>query len=298
MRAAAPVSPSDLSSPTTFTTHVATKIEEPWSMHAFPNDQPWLKRAIADLGLHELPGAAARPRIIEMYAKAGHPEITSDEVAWCSAALNTWMVEANIRGTGSLAARSWLAWGRAVDIRKVIPRGAVLIFRREDSSWQGHVCLCLEDRDGIVTVIGGNQSDAVTIARYRKAALIGARWPDTVGNSRTIQSLIGSGLAETAERGAGQAAEHIEVNSDRVAEALGAAQQQATQLASHLRIAQYPLIALAVAGLLYAIYRFVWRHLKPRSLPQASEDGPSIEEAVVDMTAGPVPARNKKRRSR
>jgi hypothetical protein len=183
-------------------------------------------------------------------------------------------------------------------LRKTIPRGAVLIFRRGNSSWQGHVCLCLEDRDGIVTVIGGNQSDAVTIARYRKAALIGARWPDTVGNSRTIQSLVGSGLAETAERGAGQVAEHVETNSDQIAEALGTAQQQVTELASHLRIAQYLLVATAVAGLGYAIYRFVWRHLKPRSLPQASEDGPSIEEAVVDMTAGPVPARSKKRRSR
>jgi hypothetical protein len=70
---------------------------------------------------------------------------------------------------GSLAARSWLAWGRAVDLRKTIPRGAVLIFRRGRSSWQGHVCLCLEDRDGTVTVIGGNQSDAVTIVRYRKS---------------------------------------------------------------------------------------------------------------------------------
>jgi hypothetical protein len=97
----------------------------------------WLKRAFADLGLQEFPGAAARPRIVEMYAKAGHPEIKSDEVAWCSAAVNAWMVESNVRGTASLAARSWLAWGRAIDIRKTIPRGAVLIFRRGNSSWQG-----------------------------------------------------------------------------------------------------------------------------------------------------------------
>jgi uncharacterized protein (TIGR02594 family) len=159
--------------------------------HALANDPPWLKRAFADLGIQELPGAAARPRIVEMYAKAGHPEIKSDEVAWCSAAVNAWMMESNIRGTGSLVARSWLSWGRAVDSRKIIPRGAVLIFRRGKSSWQGHVCLCLNDRDGTLTVIGGNQKDGVTIDRYRKAALIGARWPDTVGNSRTIQSLVG-----------------------------------------------------------------------------------------------------------
>jgi uncharacterized protein (TIGR02594 family) len=268
------------------------------SMHAFPNDPPWLKQAFADLGLQELPGAAARPRIVEMYAKAGHPEITSDEVAWCSAAVNAWMVESNIRGTGSLVARSWLSWGRAVDRRKTIPRGAVLVLRRGRSSWQGHVCLCLQDRDGILTVIGGNQKDGVTIDRYRKATLIGARWPDTVGNSRTIQSLLGSGLAETAERGAGHTAEQIEVSSDQVAEALGAAQQQVAEFASYLRIAQYLLIALAVAGFLYAIYRFVWRHLKPLPIPEVQEEGPSVDEAPVEANPTPVAVRSRKRRAR
>ena len=105
-------------------------------------------------------------------------------------------------------------------------------------------------------------------------------------------------MAETAERGAGQAAEHVEQNADQIAEAIGTAQQQVTELASHLRIAQYLLVAIAVAGLCYAIYRFVWRHLKPRPLPQASEDGPTIDDAVVDMAAAPVPVRSKKRRSR
>jgi uncharacterized protein (TIGR02594 family) len=266
--------------------------------HALANDPPWLKRAFADLGLQELPGAAARPRIVEMYAKAGHPEITSDEVAWCSAAVNAWMVESNIRGTGSLVARSWLNWGRAVDQCRTIPRGAVLILRRGNSSWQGHVCLCLEDRDDTLTVIGGNQKDGVTIDRYRKAALIGARWPDTVGNSRTIQSLIGSGLAETAERGAGQVAEHVEVNSDQIAEAIGSAQQQVAEFASYLRIAQYLLVALAVAGFLYAIYRFVWRHLKPLPVPEVHEEGPSIDEVPMALTPVRVAARGRKRRAR
>jgi hypothetical protein len=47
-------------------------------------------------------------------------------------------------------------------------------------------------------------------------------------------------------RGAGHAAENVELNSNQVAEAIGAAQQQVAELASYLRIAQYLLIALAV----------------------------------------------------
>jgi hypothetical protein len=128
--------------------------------------------------------------------------------------------------------------------------------------------------------------------------VVGARWPDTVGNSRTIQSPVGSGLAETVERGAGQAAEHVELNSDQVAEALGAAQQQVAELASYLRIAQYLLIVLAVAGFLYAIYRFVWRHLKPLPVPEVLEEGPSIDDAAVEVTPSRVAARSNKRRAR
>jgi len=262
------------------------------SMHAFPNDPPWLKRAFADLGLHELPGVAARPRIIEMYAKAGHPEIKSDEVAWCSAALNTWMVESNLRGTGSLAARSWLTWGRAVDSRKVIPRGAVLIFRRGNSSWQGHVCLCLEDNGDILTVIGGNQSDGVTITRYRRAALIGARWPDTVANSRTIQSLLGAGAAELGEKAAGSAANHVTAEADAIAHTLGQAQAEVQQYASMFRIAQYLLIALTLAALGYAIWRFVSRHLRPPA-EAAIVDGPLAEN--LDLIHE-KPARSPRRR--
>jgi hypothetical protein len=177
-----------------------------------------------------------------MYARAGHPEIKSDEIAWCSAALNTWMLESNIRGTGSLAARSWLTFGRAVDIRKVIPRGAVLIFRRGNSSWQGHVCLCLEDRDGTLMRSVAIR-DGVTIDRYRKTA---RRRPlaDTVGNSRTISAgRIGPCRNRRRAQGSGRAC-RANAGSPRPWRSSAAGHR-----ARSIRIAQYLLIALAVAGL-------------------------------------------------
>jgi hypothetical protein len=105
-------------------------------------------------------------------------------------------------------------------------------------------------------------------------------------------------LAETVERGAGEVAEHVEVNSDQIAEAIGTAQQQVTEFASYLRIAQYLLIALAMAGFLYAIYRFVWRHLKPLRMPEVHEEGPSIDDVPVEVTPAPIRVRSKKRRAR
>src|SRR5215213_7646899 len=128
-------------------------------MNALPNDPPWLKAAFKDLGVHEIKGAKHDARVLEMYKVAGHPEIKNDETAWCSAAMNTWMIEQGLPATKSLMARSWLNYGKAVSMTN-IPRGAILIFPRNGSPTQGHVCLCLEDHGTTLLVIGGNQSDA------------------------------------------------------------------------------------------------------------------------------------------
>lgn len=149
-------------------------------VRARPSDPPWLKRAFADLGLKEVPGKGSRPRIVQMYALAKNAGVKDDSVPWCSAAVNAWMVESGHAGTRSLLASSWLDWGHKVDTSKPIRRGAVLIFKRGNSSWQGHVCLLVEDNGSVLTVIGGNQSDAVTIARYRRSSLLGARWPEPI----------------------------------------------------------------------------------------------------------------------
>lgn len=145
------------------------------------SDPDWLKRAYRDLGLKETPGAPSTKRILEMYRLAGHPYVKDDGVAWCSAAANAWMAEAGHKGTGSLAARSWLKWGKKLDHDKPLPRGAVVIFTRGNSTWQGHVAFVVEDKgERLIKVLGGNQSDAVTEAMYRRGALLGARWPNEV----------------------------------------------------------------------------------------------------------------------
>ncbi len=54
--------------------------------------------------------------------------------------------------------------------------GAVLIFERGSG---GHVGFAVGQDDTNFFVLGGNQSDAVTIARIAKSRLLGARWPAT-----------------------------------------------------------------------------------------------------------------------
>ncbi len=132
----------------------------------------------------------------------------------------------------------------------------------------------------------------MTIAIYPRAALIGARWPDTVANSRTIQSLVGAGAAELGEKAAGSAADHVTADPDAIAQALGQAQAEVQQYAMMFRTAQYLLIALSLAALGYAIWRFVTRHLRPPAEP-AIADGPALEDLdPIDER----PARPRRRR--
>ena len=72
-------------------------------------------------------------------------------------------------GTNPYWARNWLLFGR--ETKPVT--GAVLVFERGSG---GHVGFAMGQDDTHFYGLGGNQSDAATIAKSR---LLGARWPAT-----------------------------------------------------------------------------------------------------------------------
>jgi uncharacterized protein (TIGR02594 family) len=134
----------------------------------------WLSAARKDLGLREIVGSKDEPRIVQFFAEAGNAWVKDDETAWCAAFVGAKLAEAGIKGTGKLNARSYLDWGQP--LAKPTP-GAITVFKRGSSSWEGHVALFLRDLGGTIEVLGGNQSNSVSIARYGKANLLGYRWP-------------------------------------------------------------------------------------------------------------------------
>ena len=69
-------------------------------------------------------------------------------------------------------ARNWLLFGS--DTKPVT--GAMLIFACGSG---GHGGFAVGQDETHFYVLGGNQSDAVTIARMAKSRLLGARWPAT-----------------------------------------------------------------------------------------------------------------------
>jgi uncharacterized protein (TIGR02594 family) len=138
------------------------------------HDAPWLKEAWRELGEAEHAGMRENPRIVAMFREVGHVDIRRDEVAWCAAFCGACLERAGIGSTRSLLARSYLKWGASL----IAPRiGAIAVLTRGSDPGQGHVGFWLGETDEDVVLLGGNQADAVSVARFPKSRLLALRWP-------------------------------------------------------------------------------------------------------------------------
>jgi len=129
------------------------------------------------LGTKEIKGSADNPKVMEMYRTVGHDWVEHDEVAWCAAFVGHCLEKAGVSSTRKLNARSYLTWGEKVPGIEQAREGDVVIFTRGSSTTQGHVAFFLKATGSQIEVLGGNQSDGVTVARYAKSRLLGIRRP-------------------------------------------------------------------------------------------------------------------------
>jgi uncharacterized protein (TIGR02594 family) len=143
------------------------------------NEAPWLDLMLADVGMHEITGKDANAAILRFYADVGHPECQSDEIAWCAAFQGS-----ALKRSGNpippvnvnLMARSYCTYGHTCELQ----RGAIVVFPRGKSTWQGHVACVVEVyADGRFKYVAGNQSDSVSYGyAFAGDVLPGAvRWP-------------------------------------------------------------------------------------------------------------------------
>lgn len=129
--------------------------------------------AKTQIGVKEISGSKDNPQIIEYLKSCNYSdEITlHDEIPWCSAFVTWCLQQAGGKGTRSLAARSYLGWGKA---SKGVP-GDVVVLRRGTSSWQGHTGFLVEKGTLYIKVLGGNQANAVSIKKYPRVMVLGYR---------------------------------------------------------------------------------------------------------------------------
>lgn len=133
----------------------------------------WLQLAENELGVSEIPGPKNNPRILE-YQKFTTLKASDDEVPWCSAFANFSMIGAGQKGTWSAAARSWLAYGTGLTVPAY---GCIVVLRRGKSNWQGHVGFYVgTDKNGNYMILGGNQSNKVSIQPFKATDVLGLRW--------------------------------------------------------------------------------------------------------------------------
>jgi len=129
---------------------------------------PWMGIAKIELASH-ISEVSNLARINEYLKTVGLNH--GDETAWCSAFVNWIMGHAGIKGSGSGLARSWLNWGVSTKERY----GAIVVFSRGSG---GHVGFFTgRDEKGRILLLGGNQSDAVTISHRTDNLVLGYRWP-------------------------------------------------------------------------------------------------------------------------
>lgn len=150
---------------------------------------PWMSEAIRVRGLHE---ARNRSQLVRWF-DASVSWFDPREVPWCGAFVATVMRKWNPEITlpkNPLGARNWRKFGRSCPPQL----GAVMVFwRGSREGWKGHVAMYWGEDDDAYHILGGNQSNAVTVTRINKDRFLDARWPYDTPQPRIIKHLKPNG---------------------------------------------------------------------------------------------------------
>lgn len=139
----------------------------------------WFQEARRLLGTREKPGVGNNPTILDWAGDQGI-QYKSDDIPWCGLFVGH-CIAATLGNeptpSGLLRARAWERFG----IASPATPGTVLVFwRKSIGSGLGHVGFYAGEDDSAYRVLGGNQSDSVSLAWIAKDRLVAARWPATV----------------------------------------------------------------------------------------------------------------------
>lgn len=141
------------------------------------------------VGIKEVNGPTANPQILSML-RLDSSWPGDDDVAWCSAFVNyvAWMLR--LPRSKKLNARSWLFVGEVVSFEIAEPGFDVVILSRGEGEQPGPNVLNAPGHVGFyggreisqndvssinILVLGGNQGNTVSVARYPLSRVLGIR---------------------------------------------------------------------------------------------------------------------------
>lgn len=165
-----------------------------------------LVEALKLYGVLETPGAANNPTILAWADEVARDHGTAytrwaadwydkDSIAWCGLFMAVVAVRAGqsrperMPPPKYLSAKDWLNYGERVVPFSDAMLGDVLVF---DRSGGGHVGLYVGEDADAFHVLGGNQSDAVTIARIPKSRCVGVRRPVYRNRPANVRKILRS----------------------------------------------------------------------------------------------------------
>lgn len=152
----------------------AERIQQDGSAYLAKEDLPWMEAAANVRGLHERRNNSA----LRDWFWRSVAWINPAEIAWCGAFVETCHRMASPRTEtveNPLGARQWMKFGKEANPGF----GATLVFwRGKRNGWQGHVGFYHGEDATHYHVLGGNQSNAVTVTRIAKTRLLGSRVPE------------------------------------------------------------------------------------------------------------------------
>jgi uncharacterized protein (TIGR02594 family) len=139
------------------------------------SDLNYITEARRYIGLKEIKGPVNNS-VITGWLKKLKAWWSDDETPWCGVFVAHCLQFCGYKvPTNYMRAKDWLSWGKPV----LSPcYGCIAIFSRDGG---GHVGFVIgQDNRGNYMVLGGNQSDGVTIASFSPARLMGCVLPSDV----------------------------------------------------------------------------------------------------------------------
>lgn len=124
----------------------------------------------------EVPGPTSNSRIAKAFKEViidnwRNREIDDGAIATCSILMNWLCQQCGGVGTRSATARSWLDWGKESTGKE----GDLVVLKRGNSSWKGHVTMLRKKGLVFVECVGFNQNNELNVSKYLRANVLGYR---------------------------------------------------------------------------------------------------------------------------
>lgn len=133
----------------------------------------WLVLAGEEIGTREIVGPKHNSKIIGWLDKLG-AWWRDDETPWCGVFIAHCLQAAGLPYPSLyMRAKAWADYGSLLRPDRLAP-GAILVF---DRAGGGHVAFYVGEDPLYYHVLGGNQSNSVSITRIAKARCVATRWP-------------------------------------------------------------------------------------------------------------------------